>query len=160
LRLKYPRFLYEIIDDGPQRSHLAALAQELGIAERVKFHGRQNRRFVAEAMKRCTIFALPSTDEAMGCVYLEAMATAKPIIGCRGQGIEEIVHHGENGRLIQPDNLQEMVQALDILLANAPLRERMGMKARQTITEGLTLQHQAARLSALYRECLGLADHS
>jgi glycosyltransferase involved in cell wall biosynthesis len=160
LRGKYPQLLYEIIDDGPERSYLAALAQELKIAERVRFHGRQNRRFVAEAMKRCTIFALPSTDEAMGCVYLEAMATARPIIGCRGQGIEEIVSHDENGMLIQPDNLQEMVQALDILLKNAPLRKQMGIKARQTITEGLTLQHQAARLSALYRQCLGLADRS
>jgi glycosyltransferase involved in cell wall biosynthesis len=111
-------------------------------------------------MKRCTIFALPSTDEAMGCVYLEAMATARPVIGCRGQGIEEIVRHGENGMLIEPDNLQEMVKALDTLLPNAPLRKQMGIKARQTITEGLTLQHQAERLSTLYRQCLGLSERS
>jgi glycosyltransferase involved in cell wall biosynthesis len=160
LRDKYPQLLYEIIDDGPERSHLAALAHELGIAERVKFHGRQNRRFVAEAMKRCTVFALPSTDEAMGCVYLEAMATARSVIGCRGQGIEEIVRHGENGMLIQPDKLQEMVEALDTLLANASLRKQMGMKARQTIIEGLTLHHQSARLSQVYRQCLGLTASS
>lgn len=156
LRRKYPQLLYEIVDDGPQRSHLAALACELKIAERVKFLGRHNRRFVAEAMKRCTIFALPSHDEAMGCVYLEAMATAKPIIGCRQQGIEEIVRHGENGWLIQPDNLQEMVQALDILLENAPLRKQMGMEARKTTAEKLTLRQQAASLSQTYRECLRL----
>lgn len=157
---KYPQLRYEIIDDGPERSHLVALAHELKIAERVKFHGRQNRQFVAEAMKRCTIFALPSRDEAMGCVYLEAMATAKPIIGSRGQGIEEIVRHGENGWLIQPDNLQEMAQALDILLENAPLRKQIGKEARKTIIERLTLQHQAARLSQLYRECLRLVVSS
>jgi teichuronic acid biosynthesis glycosyltransferase TuaC len=157
---KYPQLRYEIIDDGPERSRLVALAHELKIAERVNFFGRQNRQFVAEAMKRCTIFALPSTDEAMGCVYLEAMATAKPIIGCRQQGIEEIVRHGETGWLIQPDNLQEMVNALDTLLENALLRKQMGKEARQTIIEKLTLQHQAARLNRLYRECLGLADSS
>lgn len=157
---KYPRLLYEIVDDGPERSHLASLANELKIAERVKFLGRHNRQFVAEAMKRCTIFALPSSDEAMGCVYLEAMATAKPVIGCRQQGIEEIVRHGENGWLIQPDNLQEMVKALDILLENASLRKQMGSEARKTMVEKLTLQQQAARLSQTYRECLGLADSS
>ena len=160
LQRKYPQLRYEIIDDGPERSHLAALAQELNIAERVRFFGRQPQQFVAEAMQRCTIFALPSRDEAMGCVYLEAMATAKPIIGCHQQGIEEIVRHGESGWLIQPDNLEEMIKALDILLANPPLRKQMGREARQTIIEGLTLQHQAARLSQLYRECLGLADSS
>lgn len=160
LSRKYPHLVYEIVDDGPERSHLAALAHELKIAERVKFSGRQNRQFVADAMKRCTIFALPSGDEAMGCVYLEAMATAKPIIGCHQQGIEEIVRHGENGWLIQPDNLQEMVKSLDILLENAPLRKQMGMEARKTIIEKLTLQHQAASLSQLYRECLSVADSS
>ncbi len=158
LSRKYPHFIYEIVDDGPQRTHLAALAQELKIAERVKFLGRQNRQFVSDAMKRCTIFALPSRDEAMGCVYLEAMATAKPIIGCHEQGIEELVRHGENGWLIQPDNLQEMVKALGILLENAPLRKRMGLAARKTTVEKLTLQQQAARLSQTYRECLGLVD--
>lgn len=160
LRRKYPQLRYEIIDDGPERSHLETLAHELKIAESVKFLGRQNRQFVAEAMKRCTIFALPSRDEAMGCVYLEAMATARPIIGCLEQGIEEIVRHSENGWLIQPDNLQEMVKALDTLLANASLRKQMGQKARETIVESLTLQHQAARLNQLYRECLSLADSS
>lgn len=160
LSRKYPHLVYEVVDDGPERSHLVALAHELKIAERVKFSGRHNRQFVADAMKRCTIFALPSRDEAMGCVYLEAMATAKPIIGCRQQGIEEIVRHGENGWLIQPDNLQEMVKSLDILLENAPLRKQMGMEARKTTIEKLTLQHQAASLNQLYRECLGLPDSS
>jgi glycosyltransferase involved in cell wall biosynthesis len=154
---KYPQLLYEIIDDGPERSHLAALARELKIAERVKFFGRQNRQFIAEAMKRCTIFALPSRDEAMGCVYLEAMATGKPIVGCHGQGIEEIVRHGENGWLIQPDNLQELVKALDTFLGDASLRKQLGVEARKTIIERLTLRHQAAHLSQLYRECLRLA---
>jgi teichuronic acid biosynthesis glycosyltransferase TuaC len=160
LKRKYWNLRYEIIDDGPERSHLMALARELEIAERVSFSGRQNRQFVADAMKRCTIFALPSHDEAMGCVYLEAMATARPIIGCRQQGIEEIVRHGENGWLIQPGNLQEMVTALDILLENASLRKRLGSEARKTTVESLTLQHQAARLNQLYRECLGLAGSS
>jgi glycosyltransferase involved in cell wall biosynthesis len=157
LRQKHPHLRYEIMDDGPQRSHLATLAEELKIAERVEFLGRQNRQAVAEAMKRCTIFALPSRDEAMGCVYLEAMATARPIIGCRQQGIEEIVRHGENGWLIQPDNLNEMVKALDTLLENPPLRKQMGIEARKTTVENLTLDQQAARLSQTYRQCLELA---
>jgi teichuronic acid biosynthesis glycosyltransferase TuaC len=154
----YPGLRYEIIDDGPERSRLVALSHELKIAERVEVRGRQSRRAVAEAMQRCIVFALPSQDEAMGCVYLEAMATAKPIIGCRHQGIEEIVRHGENGWLIQPGNLQEMVAAVIVLLKNNALRKRIGLEARQTIVEGLTLQHQAARLNRLYRECLGPTD--
>ena len=154
----YPHLRYQIVDDGPERPRLVALSHELKIAERVEFFSRQSRQAVAEAMRRCTFFALPSRDEAMGCVYLEAMATGKPIIGCRQQGIEEIVHHGENGWLIQPGNLQEMVQAITVLLKNSPLRKRIGLEARKTIVGGLTLKHQAARLNRLYRESVGLAD--
>lgn len=156
----YPHLRYKIIDDGPERSRLVALSHELKIAERVEVLGRQSRRTVAEAMQRCSLFALPSQDEAMGCVYLEAMATAKPIIGCRNQGIEEIVHHGENGWLIQPGNLQEIVQAIVVLLKNNALRKRIGLEAQKTIVNGLTLEHQAGRLNRLYRECLGPADSS
>jgi glycosyltransferase involved in cell wall biosynthesis len=144
-----------MIDDGPERFRLLALADELKLGERVRVLGRLGRRAVAEAMQRCTIFALPSRDEAMGCVYLEAMATAKPIIACRHQGIEEIVRHGENGWLIQPGNLEEMVEALSILLKDRALRKRIGTHARKTITEGLTLRHHAEHLNRVYRECLG-----
>ena len=154
----WPQLQYEIIDDGPERTRLRTLSQELQIGERVHFLGRQDRQAVAAAMKRCTLFALPSNDEAMGCVYLEAMATAKPIIGCRRQGIEEIVRHGENGWLIQPGSLEEMARALVTLLENAELQKRMGFEARKTIVKDLTIKHQAARLNCLYRECLGFAD--
>ncbi|HEV2827544.1 MAG TPA: glycosyltransferase [Pyrinomonadaceae bacterium] len=154
----YPCLRYQIIDDGPERSRLVALSHELKIAERVEVVGRQSRRAVAEAMQRCSVFALPSQDEAMGCVYLEAMATGKPIIGCRHQGIEEIVRHGENGWLIQPGNVQELAQAIAVLLRNKALRKEIGLEARRTIIGGLTLKHQAARLNRLYRECLSSAD--
>lgn len=150
----YPALRYKMIDDGPERSRLQALARELKIAERVEFLERQSRGVVAEAMQQCSVFALPSRDEAMGCVYLEAMASGKPIIGCRGQGIEDIIRHGENGWLIQPDNLDDLTRALSALLKDDALRKRIGLEARKTIIDGLTLDHQRAHLNQLYRECL------
>ena len=81
----------EIIGDGPERARLEQLAQELGIAAKVHFLGRQSRRAVADAMRRATVFALPSRYEGLGCVYLEAMSAGKPVIACQGQGIEEVI---------------------------------------------------------------------
>lgn len=150
----FPDLRYKTIDDGPERSRLLALARELKIDERVEFLERQSRAVVAEAMQQCSVFALPSRDEAMGCVYLEAMASAKPIIGCRGQGIEDIVRHGENGWLIQPGNLDDLTGVLNDLLKDQALRKRIGLEARKTIIEGLTLGQQRAHLNQLYRECL------
>src|SRR5205807_6951464 len=64
----------DIIGDGPERKKFSDLAAELGIPNSVHFYGRQSRDYVAEAMRQCTVFALPSTYEGLGCVYLEAMA--------------------------------------------------------------------------------------
>lgn len=144
----------EIIGDGPERERLVCLARELGIAERVTLRGRLSREAVAEAMKRCAIFALPSSYEGLGCVYLEAMSSAKPAIGCAGQGIEEIIENGRNGVLISPGSLDGLSSALRTLLLNPDFRARMGAASRATILQRHTLEHQAAQLAQLYQECV------
>ena len=140
--------------DGPERLVLTRLAERLSIANKVRFLGRKSRQEVANAMRRCTIFALPSRYEGLGCVYLEAMSAGKPAIGCRGQGIEDIIQHGYNGWLINPGDLENMVCAVSTLMSNADLRTGVGAAARKTIAGGFTLEHQAARLARVYQECL------
>ena len=149
-----PSLRYEIIGEGEELASLVALAKQLNIADHVFFLGRRSRREVADAMRHCTIFALPSQEEALGCVYLEAMATGKPAIGCRNQAIAEIIRHGKDGWLVAPDDLGDLTQGLATLLDDADLRQRIGREARPTMVNGFTLRHQAAQLSRVYREVL------
>jgi len=150
----YPNVSCEIIGDGPESSNLTGLAARLNIADKVHFLGRKSRQQVAEAMRRCTIFALPSRYEGLGCVYLEAMSAGKPVIACRGQGIEDVIRDENNGWLVSSYDLNSMVNALSTLLSDKELRRRIGDAARATILGGFTLRHQAARLAQLYKECL------
>ena len=152
---EFPALALEIIGDGPERSRLQALAQRLQILDRVRFPGRQSRSQVVTAMRRCTLFVLPSRYEGLGCVYLEAMAVGKPVIGCRGQGIAEIVQHGSNGFLVGPDNEKELTLAMAMLLRDEARRRSLGAAARDTTLERLTLAHQAENLARIYRECVG-----
>jgi glycosyltransferase involved in cell wall biosynthesis len=103
-------------------------------------------------MRDCTVFVLPSRYEGLGCVYLEAMASGKPIIACRGQGIDEIIQHRSNGWLIPVDGLEELVQGLQILLNDGDLRLQIGRAARQTVLDHLTMLHQAQNLLQIYEE--------
>lgn len=144
----------EIIGQGPERARLERLAAELQVRERVHFLGTRSRREVADAMRRCTVFALPSRYEGLGCVYLEAMSTGKSVIGCRGQGIAEVIRHGSNGFLVGPDNERELTLALAMLLRDETRRQILGRAARDTILERFTLAHQAERLLRIYRECV------
>jgi teichuronic acid biosynthesis glycosyltransferase TuaC len=154
LASEFPSLRWEIIGDGSERGRLQALANELQVSDRVRFLGRQSRTEVADALRRCTIFVLPSRYEALGCVYLEAMSTGKPAIGCRNQGIAEVIRHGSNGLLVGPNNQAELTQAISTLLRDEPGRRKMSMAARDTILDRFTLAHQAENLARVYRECI------
>jgi glycosyltransferase involved in cell wall biosynthesis len=151
---KFPEVSCEFIGDGPERSHLTKTAARLHLGDKTRFLGRRSRSQVAEAMRRCKLFALPSRYEGLGCVYLEAMATGKAAIGCRGQGIEEVIEHGANGWLIDPASLPGLTEALLELLGSSQLRNAIGEAARNTILRDFTLNHQAERLVRIYRECI------
>jgi glycosyltransferase involved in cell wall biosynthesis len=148
----FPGLTLEIIGHGPEQSRLQALTQQLKIGGRIRFLGRQSRQQVAAAMRRCTVFALPSRYEGLGCVYLEAMSAGKAVIGCRGQGIAEIIQHGSNGFLVGPDNEKELTLALAMLLGDQTRRGNLGAMARDTILERLTLSQQAHSLVRIYGE--------
>jgi teichuronic acid biosynthesis glycosyltransferase TuaC len=153
LSSQFPSLRWEIIGDGPERRRLQVLANALRVSDRVRFLGRQSRSQVADALRRCTIFVLPSRYEALGCVYLEAMSAGRPAIGCRNQGIAEVIQHGWNGLLVGPDNQGELTQAISTLLRDEPGRRRMRIAARDTILDRFTLAHQAESLARVYREC-------
>jgi len=154
LRSPFPKLRCRIIGEGADRAEFESLVRQLGIGPQVQVVGRQSRSEVAEAMRRCSVFVLPSRNEGLGCVYLEAMSCGKPVIGCRGQGIDEVIEHGKNGWLIPVDGLEELLQGLSMLLQSADVSSRMGIAARATILNGLTLSDQARRLANLYRQAI------
>jgi glycosyltransferase involved in cell wall biosynthesis len=76
------------------------------------------------------------------------------VIGCEGQGIVDVIQHGTNGLLVPPNDELQLSAALAMLLGNADLRARLGNAAHRTILQHHTLQHHAADLARLYRECV------
>ena len=150
---QFPGLSLEIIGDGPEQARLQQLANQQGMAGKVHFRGRQSRQQVVDAMRRAAVFALPSRYEGLGCVYLEAMSTGKPVIACLGQGIDEVIEQGVNGYLIKPDDLPQLIDTLTRLLQQPEVRRKIGDAARRTILQRYTLGEQASRLYRLYREC-------
>src|SRR5258708_14751184 len=106
-------------------------------------------------MRRGSIFAMPSRSEGLGCVYREAMSCGKPVIACRGQGIEEVIEHGKNGWLVPVGGLEQLVQGISVLLGSPEICTLIGTPARHTILEKLTLSHHAQPLGRCYgQECV------
>ena len=97
---------------------------------------------------------LPSRTEGLGCVYLEAMACGKPVIACRGQGIEEVIEHGKNSWLVNPGDLDDLIGTLSTLLRSQDLCVQAGTAARQMILQRFTLSHHAEALLRVYGDVL------
>jgi len=156
LRERHPRLRYEIIGDGPDREALRALAARRGVADRVTLRGRLGHAEAVAAGRAATLFVLPSTAEAFGVSYVEAMAAGVPAIGCRGEdGPEEIAATGGGIELVAPGDPGALATKIDALLSDEPRRAALGEAARETVARHFTWQRCGVETVAAYREVLG-----
>ena len=100
----------DIVGSGNERDALEEKAAALGIAGRVRFHGRIPREDVFHLMHEADVFTMVSRDEAFGLVYLEAMIEGCITVGSVREGIDGIIHHGQNGFLCAAGNPDELAQ--------------------------------------------------
>jgi len=155
LSQRHPTLRYAIIGDGPERTALEGLAARLGIAERVEFHGQLPPARAIEQARRCTLFVMPSTEEAFGVAYVEAMAGGLPAIGCRGEpGPEEIAAAGDGFLLVPPGDIERLTQRIDELLSDSHRLREAGQRARATVAAHFTWEGCGHRTLAAYEHAL------
>lgn len=106
-------FEFHIVGDGAEKSRLCQLAKDLGVADRVFFHGRKTRDEAQQYMDSADVFVMVSSHEAFGLVYVEAMAKGCITIGTIGQGIDGVIVHGKNGFLCQSCNVNALSALID-----------------------------------------------
>jgi glycosyltransferase involved in cell wall biosynthesis len=147
--------LYLVVGEGPARQSLQRLVCDLELEKHVEFIGQLPHQQVMEYMSSCDIFTLPSWQETFGLVYIEAMAHAKPVVACRGQGVDGIIVHGENGLLAEPKDVDSLVQALDFLLTYTDKARAIGEQARSLVLENFTWKKSGDRCTEVYEEVLG-----
>jgi phosphatidylinositol alpha-1,6-mannosyltransferase len=99
------------VGDGDDRPRLQALAAELRVSDRVEFSGRVSDAQLRQAFADCTCFALPSTGEGFGLVYLEALAAGRPCVGLQATAVPELVTP-QVGVLAEPGDPAALAAAL------------------------------------------------
>ena len=103
-----------MVGEGPERASARALARRLGVAERVRFLGRQDR--IEELTAVADVFLLPSELESFGLSALEAMACGVPVVGSDAGGLPEVVKHTETGFLLPVGDIDGMAaRTIEIL---------------------------------------------
>jgi teichuronic acid biosynthesis glycosyltransferase TuaC len=152
---RHPTLRYVIVGDGPERPTLESLAVRLGVAERVEFCGQLDPAQALLRMRRCTLFAMPSTEEAFGVAYIEAMAAGLPAIGCRGEpGPEEIAKAGDGFVLVPPGDIERLSQRVDELLSDRERLREAARRARATVAAHFTWERCGEQTRAAYEYAL------
>jgi glycosyltransferase involved in cell wall biosynthesis len=144
------RYELEIVGKGPDEQVLRDLAERLGIAEEVCFTGSLDRAAVAQRYREADLFTLPSSAEAFGNVFAEALASGLPIVGSNVGGIPELVEHGVNGLLVTPGNPRALAQAIRYLAEDPELRSEMGLRNRAKAEATLEWPQVTRRYLAIY----------
>ncbi len=150
------RPLVAIFGDGPERQRLEARAAELGVRERILFHGTvESLAAVWRGFAGARIAVHPSAREGFGLVPLEAMAAGLPVVHCRSResAVSELVRDGVEGRLTEP-TAPALAAGIRELLTDEPRRRALAVAARRRAAE-----YSWSRLAVEYERLLrGLAQ--
>jgi glycosyltransferase involved in cell wall biosynthesis len=116
----------DIVGDGPERDSLAARVAARGLGGAVRFLGPLDEAGVARAMGRAGIVVVPSLEEGLPAVIMEAMASRLPVVASGVDAIPELVRDGETGLLVPPGDPDRLARAIAHLLDRPELARRMG----------------------------------
>ncbi len=120
----------DIVGTGPDKDMLQKLAGDLGLSERVRFHGFRGRSEVRDFLRRCGVYAMPSANEAVALAVLEAMACGAAVVLSRIRAFEQLVTDGANGRLVPVGDVKGLAAGI---LDAWEQRERLGQAATETV---------------------------
>ncbi|KPJ69453.1 hypothetical protein AMJ44_03800 [candidate division WOR-1 bacterium DG_54_3] len=148
---KFPETYFVFTGDGHLKQVLKRKAAELGIQKNVLFLGWRND--VAKIISIYDIFVLPSLNEGMGKVLVEAMALGRSIVASNVGGIPDLVSHGKNGFLVPPKNPREIARYIQILLEHKEKREEMGLTGKE-MTGNFSDEIMVEKIVGLYKELM------
>jgi glycosyltransferase involved in cell wall biosynthesis len=148
---RIPAAKLDIVGDGPEREKLQQLAVSLKIQNSVIFHRAVPHADLPSFYARANVVVLPSVvAENCPLVVLEAMASARPVLGSRLGGIPELISENESGLLFTPNDADGLCEKIIDVLSDPELAAQMGQCGRQRIEREYSYEEHIRRISDLY----------
>lgn len=148
VRESLPSSRFLIVGDGPLLHAMKEEAEKLGLLEAVIFTGW--RHDVKRILSITDIYVICSSIEGLNLSVLEAMASAKPVVGTNVRGISELVKDHETGILVPPDDANALAKSILKLAKNEELCIRMGMMGRELIGREYSIQQMVDKTIKVY----------
>lgn len=144
---QHPNTYLILVGDGPEHERLSKQAQQLNLCAQVIFVTHQ-QAYPYYALFDC--FVLPSAQEGMSLALLEAHYFTCASIVAHAHHEHDIIEHGHNGLLVQPNNAYELSQKISSVVSNKALQQRLGLHAHRHIMEKYTIRHMVQQYEQLF----------
>ena len=145
---------------GPELERLRSLAHDLGIASRVLFTGYIPDQELPLYYALADLFVFHSTYETFCLSLLQAMAAGKPIVSVRSTAIPELIHHGENGLLVEPGDAGAFARSVLELLVDVEMQKRFAAESRRRALAGYNWEMVCQRYESALEKCVGQREKS
>jgi glycosyltransferase involved in cell wall biosynthesis len=146
-----PHVKLEIYGEGPERNRLEKIIADFELGERVKILKPVSQRELRKAYNRAAVVVLNSVDEGFGLALTEAMLCRTAVIGTNSGGIVDIIEDEKSGLLVPPDNPQKLANAVNRLLSDVSLRERLARAGYDRAIDRFSCTSSAKRYADLFK---------
>jgi phosphatidylinositol alpha-1,6-mannosyltransferase len=160
LRNEFPSLRYILVGEGDDEARLRNLAAELDVMDRVGFAGTMRDDELPEAYATSTIYLGASRAdhgtwaEGFGISFVEASAAGLPIVAGDTGGVRSAVRHDQTGMIVDPNNVDAIISAVQQLLRDDELRARMGAAGRSAVETHYNWQRAANETAQFVRNCV------
>ena len=148
----HPNTYYLIVGSGSHHSALVEEADKAGVTDRVIFAGI--RKDVPRLLAASDVFVLPTLTEALPTVLAEAMAARLPIVASNVGGVPEMIVDGQNGILVEPEDVNGLANACIHMIGNPEQRVTMGTAGWHIVNQKFSIERQVQQLQEVYLDQL------
>jgi len=148
---KFPGLTYLVIGEGPEKNNLEHKIKNLNLTNKVKILDNIINSELNEYYNEADIFVMPVENlegdaEGFGIVYLEAGLFGLPVIGGSSGGAKEAILDNQTGLLVEPNNQQDLIKKIILLLEDPALAEKLGESAKNRVLKEFIWKNQADKL--------------
>ena len=147
----------DLVGDGPERAPMEALARELGIDNRVRWHGSQSQSALVEFYRGAAALIVPSADEGLGLVAVEAMLCETPVIAFESGGLPDVVQNDRTGILVNERSPELLAAAIKQLLSRDDRGAALGAAGRMHALATFAPESVARRYVDIYKYAIASA---
>jgi glycosyltransferase involved in cell wall biosynthesis len=145
----------DVVGDGPLADQLKTRAASLGLGDRIQWLGQLPQPKLVDLYRRAAALVVPSTDEGLGLVAVEAQLCETPVVGFESGGLTDTLQHDRTGLLVPPGDTGALASTLDDLLDRPERGAELGRAGRMVALAGFAPESAARRYASIYRSVVG-----